>query len=110
MAYIGYSMGNTEMLSLLSSQPRYSDIVKPYIAMMPVFYLDNANNISPILIILQYLYNYLRSAEAPLLALGQFGKSVAKLCQSSTICFKLFSLFTGIQDNCCNLVNITEIF
>ena len=37
-AYVGHSQGNIMMLGLLATKPHYSQFVKPYIALSPVFY------------------------------------------------------------------------
>jgi len=38
ISYIGHSQGNFMMLSLLATQPHYSDVIKPFIALSPVVY------------------------------------------------------------------------
>lgn len=39
VAYVGHSQGTTTMFQLLSAQPKYNDIVKPFVALAPVVYL-----------------------------------------------------------------------
>lgn len=38
IAYIGHSQGSFMMLGLLSKNHTYSDVIKPFIAVSPVFY------------------------------------------------------------------------
>lgn len=54
LGYIGISMGTTIMFGLLSSQPRFNEIVKPFIAMAPCYRLFNMR--SPYKYCLKLLY------------------------------------------------------
>lgn len=38
IGYIGHSQGNIMMFGLLAIQPKYSDSIRPFIALSPVFY------------------------------------------------------------------------
>ena len=40
IGYIGHSQGNFIMLALLSAKPEYSQKIRPYISLSPVFYTE----------------------------------------------------------------------
>lgn len=44
LAYVGHSQGSAIMLGLLSSQSRYNEIIKPFIALAPVFLVGNGTS------------------------------------------------------------------
>ena len=48
MAYVGLSLGTTLMFGLLATEPRYNDIIKPFLAMAPVMTTHNIHNEFPI--------------------------------------------------------------
>lgn len=54
IAYIGHSLGNGLMFMLQSEQPEYGDIIEPFLAWSPDFYLGHTTSIlKPLLIALQ---------------------------------------------------------
>ena len=44
IGYIGYSQGSTIGFALLSEQPEYAKIIRPFIALAPVIYLENSRS------------------------------------------------------------------
>lgn len=59
VGFIGHSQANFMMLALLSIKPEFSEVVKPFISLSPVFYMQNSETLlrhfSPIHYVLRYL-------------------------------------------------------
>lgn len=55
LGYIGHSQGTLIMFGLLSHQPQYADIVKPFIALAPVAYVSAIKGLIPALLPLRHV-------------------------------------------------------
>ncbi|CAG2165664.1 unnamed protein product [Oppiella nova] len=100
LSYIGHSQGTIMMFGLLASQPHYSNIIKPFIAMSPVPFMGNST--SPLVQYGSYILSFLRTTETPFLLLGRAQKHIAHLCDTSyiarVICYRVMYSCLGYQE------------
>ncbi|CAG2179197.1 unnamed protein product, partial [Oppiella nova] len=76
IGYIGYSMGTTLMFALLSSQPEYSGVIDPFIALAPVVYLSRLPKYLKQFTILE---PFLRAFPMPLIRFGYLRKLTTEI-------------------------------
>ncbi|CAG2167778.1 unnamed protein product [Oppiella nova] len=76
IGYVGYSMGTTLMFALLSSQPEYSGVIDPFIALAPVVYLSRLPKYLKRFTILE---PFLRAFPMPLIRFGYLRKFTTEI-------------------------------
>ena len=100
LSYIGHSQGTLIMFGLLSSQPQYNDIVKPFIALAPVTSVDESSSVLAHLAYVEPLTAIVKFYDGPFLASDKLIHFVAKqACKSWGVefCSSLFFVICGFD-------------
>lgn len=107
LGYIGHSQGVSIMLGLLSSQPRYNDLIRPFIALAPVFLVGNGTRTNLIRTATsnEAFNHFLFDRGGSLLGIlggdAVFRYLIQKFCRGviiSEMCFALFQPILGSED------------
>lgn len=78
IAFVGHSLGSLIMFGLLSDQPKYADIIEPFVALAPVVYLHNTKSMLSKLLPLELLSGNIKIG----LLAGELGRYVIRqTCQ-----------------------------
>lgn len=100
LAYIGHSQGTLVMFGLLATQPKYNDIIKPFIALAPVTSVDEASSPITHLAYIKPLLHIVRAIDGEFLPANPLIDFIAKhVCdsQAKDICSNLFFLISGFD-------------
>ncbi|KAH9426304.1 Alpha/beta-hydrolase lipase region [Dermatophagoides pteronyssinus] len=101
LSYIGHSQGNLMMFGLMSLSDYYSERIRPFIALSPVFYHDGGIR-SALTRFIPFI-DYLRSNPSMVpfsSGTRSFFSNVCENILTKQLCFNMFYQFTGtIMDN-----------
>ncbi|KAI1307599.1 Lysosomal acid lipase/cholesteryl ester hydrolase [Halotydeus destructor] len=98
VGYVGHSQGSLIMFGLMATQPKYSDIIKPFIAMAPVTTINFM--VSPIRYLShQWIIGPLAWKGGPFMASNSLLKTMASWCpkEFSFICSNLQFVLSGFN-------------
>uniref|UniRef100_T1JZF8 Partial AB-hydrolase lipase domain-containing protein n=1 Tax=Tetranychus urticae TaxID=32264 RepID=T1JZF8_TETUR len=104
LAYIGHSQGTTIMTGFLSTNPGYGKVIKPYIALAPVAYVENTSAAIRLLADIPNAVSLLSLYDGPVDKDHALIKLISSLACNplDSLCSGFFLLFGGINPNSLN--------
>ena len=100
LGFVGHSQGNLVMFGLMATQPKYNDMVKPFIALAPITTLDKTASLPSFLVHRKMLTDFFFNYGGPFKPSSRFEELLGYITCSSFLkyCCILFNSFIDGHD------------